>query len=119
MQHSFEYMFTEQPMDTFDIENIGDVCLNMLNDTGAEWYLLIETESGFTKIRRYGPLQVDSNTISGSFVYSYQRIEYKEPYLIKYIDKCLNKDLPEITQVFEIDKETFNDRLKDLVEEDF
>ena len=110
----FEYLATKQYLDAIDIEDIGNVCLNALNDFGDEYFLSIQTHLGWTEIKEFGPCVVDSNVVNNYFNLLYNRYEYNESKIIKTIEKFINNDKRNITQIFFIDREVLLDRLKNV-----
>jgi len=116
MKHNFEYFYTTTAMDSFLVEDIANVSLNFLNDLGQEWYINVSTELGETKITKYGPLLVDVNVLQDEFKFEYCKINYNEKRIISSIDKLLNDTKIAITQVVEIDRDQFNERLKGIID---
>ena len=115
MQHTFEYFYTMQPNDSFLVDDISNVVLNVLNDVGQEWYIKISTELGDTKIIKYGPLLVDQDTLSNEFKLEYYKTSYNEKRIINEIDRFINDNKKIITQILEIDESAFDDRLKGII----
>ena len=110
----FEYLATKQYLDAIDIDDIGNVCLNALNDFGDEYFLSIQTYLGWTEIKEFGPCVVDSNVVNNYFNLLYNRYEYNESKIIKTIEKFVNNDKRNITQIFFVDRKALLDRLKNL-----
>ena len=97
---TFEYLKQVQYNDSLDIENIGDVALEVYCDEGLEWLLLIRTSLGQSEIMKCGPFIADTSVIMNSFNFNYQMIEFNERKIIKIIDDFLNNNHFTITQVF-------------------
>lgn len=110
----FEYLQDIKFLDSIDIDNIGSVTLEALNDLGGQWYLSIQTKLGRTKIVTVGPLVADSNDIPFSFNLDYQYIEFDGNKIVKIIQKFLNDQKKNITQVFFSDIDVMCNRLKNL-----
>ncbi len=108
----FDYLRMIQSLDTIDIEDIGNTCINALNDTGQEWYLVIDTFEGWTKIKEFGPLIVDSNRIGSYFNYDKYEYDYSDKKISKVIEKFINNPKRDITQVFEMPKDNAIERLE-------
>ena len=104
-------------MDSFLAEDISNLTLNLVNDLGNEWYIDVKTELGNTIIRKFGPVEVGTNKVDKNFSFNYMEIFYTENKIISDVDKYINKDNFAITQVIEIDRETFNERLRGLLDE--
>ena len=98
-------------VDTIDVIDIGNVCLNALNDYGQEWYLMINTELGWTTIKEFGPLLVDTDNIAPYFDYKMFQYEYSDKKIAKVIDKFINNQKRMITQVFEVSDSIVEERL--------
>lgn len=107
----FDYLRTVQAMDTIEIVDIGNTCINAVNDDALEWYLLIETKTGWTRVTTFGPLKIDSDSLSNNFNYNFYEKEFYEKSISKTIDSFINNPKYMITQVFEIDKEIAKKRL--------
>lgn len=112
----FEYCIRQQFDESIEIDNLGSIYLTTIDvELGVEFYLSITTSLGQTEVKQFGPVQIDFNTVLSSYYqFSYQRFEYNETKIIKIIDKFVNPPKFTITQVVEIEKEQFNDRLKNL-----
>ena len=118
MKHTFEYFYQTQAMDSFLVEDISNVTLNFLNDIGQEWYVDVSTDMGSTTIRTFGPILVDFDTVTVKpFNFFCSLINYNEGKIISSINKILSNESNGITQVSEIDRETFNDRLRGIIDE--
>lgn len=115
MRKSFEYLYETRSNDNFDIEDIGNVCLQANDSFGKTWYLKIRTELGFCFVYEYGPVDLSTQRVLwNSFNFHYSKIEYKESYLTSIIDKFINEPKREIVQVNEIDIEEFTSILSSL-----
>lgn len=111
----FEYMIHAVAGDAIDILDIGNVALQMSNDRGEFWYLVIKTELGWTEIFEFGPIVPDIELLPKSCVLSYNRIEYKQSKIEDVIDKSINNGYRGITQVFEINIDEAKDNMRNLV----
>ncbi len=112
----FDYLRTVQAMDTISIEDIGNTCINAFNDDGLEWFLVLETNNGWTKTTIFGPLKVDSNKLTTSFSYSFYEKDFSEKTINKTIDNFINNPKYMITQVEEIDKNFAKERFNKIKE---
>lgn len=101
---NFPYLYVQQNLDSIDIENIGNVSLQLNNDLGDCWFLIIKTSLGWTTIHEFGPLNASNTEELGyHFQYKYDKQEYNDTKLIKRIDKFMNDPKKMITQIFFID----------------
>lgn len=114
MEHTFEYMYEVKAQDSIDIPNIGNVCILATNSEYFEWYLATKTVDGWTEVETFGPLMVDVNKLDYSFKYTYNKFEYNEKNLIKRIGTFLEREVPMISQAVIIDREEFDNRLKNI-----
>ena len=110
MTHSFEYMHVTTALDSISVSEIGECCLHAFNDNGAEWYLLITTASGITRILTIGPIKSNIDDID----ISKKAFQYNETKIIKLIEKWLQDTKKEITQVFECEKDDLFDIINNI-----
>ena len=111
---TFEYMATQTYLDSIDIDDLGNVCLNALNDNGDEYYLIVTTNLGWVEVIEYGPCTVDFNTISSYFNFNFTKFEYSDSKISKIIEKFINNDKRNITQVYFSDRQFALKRYKEL-----
>ena len=104
-----------QPMDSYECEDISNFTLNINSDNAIEFYIDVETELGETKVRHFGPLLIDSSEFQENFEFKYYKFQFNEQKIVRLIDKLLNNSKIQITQVSEIDKETFYERLEEVM----
>lgn len=114
---TFEYLKLVQAFDSIEIDDIGNTCVNALNDLGQEWFLIISTSQGWTTVIEFGPLSVDSDKLPGFFNYIMYSYEYKELKIQNTIDKFINNSKKMITQVQEVSKEFAKERLNEVKEQ--
>lgn len=115
MRKSFEYLYETKSHDSFDIEDIGNVCLQANDSFGKTWYLKIRTELGFCFVYEYGPVDLDSERVLwNSFSFHYRKIEYKESSLTSLIDKFINDPKRMIIQVSLVEPNDFDSVLSSL-----
>lgn len=107
MRASFEYFATTTYMDSLEVENIGDCCLEACNDSGEVYFLCISTSLGVSKILEYGPYMDGLSPIH--LIYKYQELAYNEKKLNTIINKFLNDISKNITQVREVSYDDIKD----------
>ena len=113
----FEYLYTTQAMGTFDVDNIGEVCISAINTFMLQEYILIiHTEEGRSKIIQYGPRFIELDAPPLSVTYTYDEIDYNQNKLVRIIDRFINNPKYCISQVVLIDYEEAIEKIKDLVE---
>lgn len=98
----FDYLRMVHALDTIDIPDIGNTCINACNDVGQEWYLSISTHQGWTTVIEFGPLLVDADEIGSYFTYDMHQHEYSDAKIRRTIDKFINNPKRIPTQVFEV-----------------
>ena len=86
--------------------------MDALNDGGDEYFLIIETELGGSTITECGPFIADSGPNPGFFHYMRTYRPFKEQSIKKVIDKFLNDEKKEITQVFYTDKQDVKRKIR-------
>ena len=99
-----------------DVDDIGNCAIEANNDEGNYYYMVIETNLGFTKIFEYGPVQPDFNEMCKSVTCTFDRIEFNEKKISKRIYSFLNAPGKNITQAQIVDKEYALDGCKDIIE---
>lgn len=109
---NFSFLCTRTFEDSIEIEDIGNCCIDALNDSGDEYFLIVETDLGASTITECGPFMVDSGPNMSYFYFSRSYRPFKEQSIKKVIDKFLNDEKKEITQVFLIDKWDVKDKIK-------
>lgn len=110
----FKYLKTEAYMDSIDIDDIGNCFLQIYNDEGKEWLMSVKTKLGWTIVKTFGPFILDSNTMDSNFSYFKKELEFKEKKLYNIIDDFINNPHKQITQIFIIDEDIFNDKLSSI-----
>ena len=113
---NFPYLYVQQSLDSIDIEDFGNVSLQLNNDMAECWYLLVKTNLGWTTIQTFGPMSLENSKISYHFSYNYDYKEYNDTKLIKQIDKFINDPKKMITQIFFVDYDESIEKLKNLHE---
>ena len=113
---NFPYLYVQQNLDSIDIEDIGNVSLQLNNDLGECWYLLVSTNLGWTTIQTFGPVNLTDDIIPYHFQYNYDLMEFSDTKLIKRIDKFINDPKRVITQIFFVSKDESLEKLKRLHE---
>ncbi len=113
---NFEYLVKVKKESSINIDNIGNCALDVFNDLGFEWLLLIHTKEGNTQIVEFGPLLPDLDYPPAKMSYTYDRIDFSEGKIINRISKFLNDGYRNVTQAFEITQQEAKDKMKNLVD---
>ena len=101
---NFEYLVKIQKESSIDVDDIGNCALDVYNDLGFEWVLLINTREGTTEIIEYGPIIPDLEYPPTKVLYTYDRMDFSEKKIINRISSFLNDGYRYVTQAFEISK---------------
>ena len=84
----FEFDNQYVPQNFIEIENIGNVCIEAINENdGLFYYLLIKTSLGTTSIFEYGPVVPDIDKLFDNYNVSFNREQYNEKKLKIFISK--------------------------------
>ena len=113
---NFEYLIKVQKESSIDIEDIGNCALDVFNDLGFEWILLIRTIEGSTEIVEFGPILPDLDYLPAKVSYTYSRIDFAQSKVSNAISRFLNDGYRAITQAFEISQKEAKEKMKNLVD---
>ena len=103
------------PQNEIDIESVGNVCIEAINENdGLFYYLLIKTSLGTSSIFEYGPVVPDIDKLYDIYNISFIRQSYNEKKLLLFISKWLNDKMKKITAAHVIDENKFLDNYKDI-----
>ena len=76
------------PQNEIDIESVGNVCIEAINESdGLFYYLLIKTSLGTSSIFEYGPITPDVDKLYDIYNLSFMRRPYNEKKLSLFISK--------------------------------
>ena len=114
MGYIFEFDLQPAFMSNIDIENIGDFALEVNNDDGFFWYLIVKTSLGTSTICTCGPLVPDVDLLPSGFSQSLNRMPYKEDKLVKQISLFLNDGKKKITKAVLIPIEDAISQFRDM-----
>lgn len=103
------------PQNILEIESVGNVCIEAINENdGLFYYLLIKTSLGTTSIFEYGPVIPDIDKLYDNYLVSFNRMQYNEKKLNMFIIKWLNDRMKKITAANIIEEKVFLDNYKDI-----
>lgn len=103
------------PQNFIEIESVGNVCLEAINeDDGLYYYLLIKTSLGTTSIFEYGPVIPDIDKLFDIYNISFIRQPFNEKKLNLFLKKWLNDRNKGITAAYVIEEKKFLDNYKDI-----
>lgn len=113
---NFEYLVKIKKESSINIDDIGNCALDVFNDLGFEWLLLIHTKEGLTQIVEFGPLLPDIEHPPTKVSYTYDRLDFAEGKIINRISKFLTDGYRGVTQAFEITQQEAKEKMKNLVD---
>lgn len=113
---NFEYLVKIKKESSINIDDIGNCALDVYNDLGFEWLLIVYTKEGTTQIVEFGPLVADIEYPPAKVAYTYDRIDFSEGKIAKRISNFLNDGYRAITQAFEIEQKEAKEKMKNLVD---
>lgn len=103
------------PQNLIDVEDIGNVCLEAVNeDDGFFYYLLIKTYAGVSTTISYGPVVPDVALLPDEYSLEFKRMNFKDTSIIKFISFWLNDRSKNITSAQVIDETAFIENIKDM-----
>ena len=111
----FNYIKTLNYMDSIDIDDIGNCCIQAFNDYGLEWILKIETKLGWSTTKIFDPFEADKNKMSDNFMYVKSSTEFNHKRIYKKIDDFINDPKKEITQLLLIEDDNYLEKLNNIV----
>ena len=116
MRQNFEYFYSREAIGNLDVEDIGNCSIEANDDLGNFYYMVIDTNLGFTRIFEYGPCNPDFNELPKAVECTFNRIEFNEKQIQKRIYSFLNAPHRNITQAQLVDRDYVLDGCKDIIE---
>ena len=111
---SFEFNQQLVPQSLVDIEEVGQVALEGINEEGLFWYLIIKTSLGTTTIAECGPVVPDVDFLPDSYGTRLTRMPYKEDKLERYVNMWLNDRSKKLTEAKVIKVDDALDEFRDI-----
>ena len=102
MEQPFEYLPAPVYIEKIDIKDIGNTIIEAKNDNQIYYYITIQTELGVTRICEFGPCLDFAQYDVKSFKFNFNKFEYSESRIIKYINSFLKNPTYEIVEANEI-----------------
>ena len=104
------------PQNFIDIESIGNVCIEAINEEdGLFYYLLIKTSLGVTSIFEYGPIIPETTKLFDNYSVNFIRQPFNENKLKLFFKKWINDKSKKITSACNIEEQSFVDNYKDIL----
>ena len=98
------------------VEDIGNTCIEAMNDNGILFYLIIRTNDiGWTKVLYYGPVN-EAVGCPHECKCELNSFEYNEYKINKIIRSFLTDPKKRVTSAVEVDPYEIKDKLKDIKE---
>ena len=112
----FDYMIKTVAGDSIDILDIGNCALQINNDRGEFWYLIIKTELGWTEVFEFGPITPDIKRLPTLCSMIYKRFEYRQNKIEDIIFNAINSASRNVTQVTEVSVDDAKSNMRNLVD---
>ena len=115
MKAIFDYNQVITATGFYELSDIGNCCLQIIEQPSLkEYYILIKTELGETKIYQFGPAIINEDILLDKFNFSVEIFQYNEKRIIKTLEKYF-KQLYNITEVIELGPEEFWGKLEGVI----
>lgn len=112
---TFDFANELRPTNSIEIPEIGNFCLEAINeDDGLYYYLLVKTSLGTSSIMHYGPVVPDVNLIPSGYSTNFERQKFNDKKINLWISKWLNDKNKKITAAYIIDETKIFDNFRDL-----
>lgn len=112
---TFDYFKVTSVYGQLEIEDPGNCAIKALNDDGEEYYLIIDTTLGSSRIFTYGPCVPDLDQLPKSVNCHFLRIIYNNRKINKVIDDFLNDRFAKITSAEVVEAPEILKRCKGLI----
>lgn len=89
MTHQFNYNGQVSYEDFVVVEDLGNACLQAIDELGYSYFFITKTKLGTTSCLEYGPLNLDDELLPDESTIEFSRFEYSEKGIIKKIAKFL------------------------------
>ena len=89
----FEYCEQPQFTKSIEIEDYGNTCIRSSTVDGFDYYIIIQTVMGKTRILTFGPIMADIDPnlrLEDRFNISYTKINFDMKKISRFIDQALN-----------------------------
>lgn len=112
----FEFANEWKPTNSIDIDNIGNFCLEAIDEEdGFYYYLMVKTTLGTSTIISYGPVVPDVELLPDNYNINFQRLQFNDKKMNIWISKWLNDRMKKITGAYIIEEKIFKDNFKDIL----
>lgn len=85
MVHQFSYNGTVSYNDSLIVEDLGNTCIEAVDELGYCYYFITRTKLGITSCLEYGPLNLDDNLLPDESNIKFSRFEFSNNAIIKKI----------------------------------
>ena len=98
-----------------NIDDIGNFALEGVDEhNGFFYYLLVKTTLGTTTILTFGPVVPDVKLLPDYYNITYQRLQFKDKVIYKYINMWLNDKIKKISNAQLIEEDVLLNELRDI-----
>lgn len=93
MPISFDYNEQSVFTKSIDVDDIGNVALKCLTEDLMEYYIIVKTVMGETKILEYGPVITDTDMLFDKFNVNYSELQFSDKKVYKEINHFINNKI--------------------------
>lgn len=105
------------PQNFLDIDSVGNVCIEAVDEEdGFYYYLLIKTSLGTSSIFQYGPIIPDLDQLPDNYSTLYSRQNFNDRKILAFIKQWLNDRYKRISSAKIVDERVFLDNFRDITQ---
>lgn len=105
------------PQNFLDIDSVGNVCIEAVDEEdGFYYYLLIKTSLGTSSIFQYGPVIPDLDQLPDNYSALYSRQNFNDRKILALIKQWLNDRYKRISSAKIVDEQIFLDNFRDITQ---
>lgn len=87
MGKEFKYNAMTEYFSSFEVESIGNVCLEAVDNLEMHYFLMIKTLLGESTILEFGPVVIGDDLLPDNTQITFRRMAFKEKSIIKIINE--------------------------------
>ena len=112
---TFDFANERKATNSIDIDNIGDFCLEAINeDDNYYFYLMVKTTLGVASVACYGPIVPDVELLPSGYTARFERFDFNDKKMSLWISKWLNDRSKNITAAYIVEEKDFKNNYRDL-----
>lgn len=86
----FDFNQERVAQSSLDVEDVGNVCIEGVNEEGYFSYIIVKTSFGKTNIFTFGPIIPDLDQLVKNFSFNYTSMTYNQGKIVKLLFAWLN-----------------------------